>query len=221
MTGSEVVVDVAGQTLHLLPEKAAYWADQRTLLIADAHWGKAATFRSAGLPVPRGTTRDSLRRLDHILGRYDAPRIVFLGDLLHARQGRAKRTLDAVREWRETHAGVEMILVRGNHDRSAGDPPEELDIRCVDEPMDELPGFLLAHFPRHQAAGYSIAGHLHPAVRLIGKGRQRARLPCFWIQSSLAILPAFGDFTGAAVVEPSAGDRIFVVTGEEVLEIGR
>ncbi len=35
-------VDIAGERLVLLPERAAFWERASTLLVADAHWGKAA-----------------------------------------------------------------------------------------------------------------------------------------------------------------------------------
>ena len=82
------VADIAGEQLVLLPERAAYWRRVQTLLVADPHFGKAAAFRAAGVPVPRGTTTGSLARLDAALARTGATRIVFLGDFLHARVGR-------------------------------------------------------------------------------------------------------------------------------------
>jgi metallophosphoesterase superfamily enzyme len=65
-----------------------------------------------------------------------------------------------------------------------------------------------------------LAGHLHPAVALGGPGRQRERLPCFLFGPRRGILPAFGSFTGAATVRPTAGERVFVVAGDEVLQVG-
>jgi hypothetical protein len=82
----------------------------------------------------------------------------------------------------------------------------------------ELP-FVLAHHPDPSEAGYVLAGHVHPAVRLVGKGRQRERLPCFWFGAEVGVFPAFGDFTGAAVVQPAAGDRVFVLASDRVMEI--
>jgi DNA ligase-associated metallophosphoesterase len=212
-------VEIAGERLLLLPERAAFWERASTLLVADAHWGKAAAFRAGGIAVPGGTTAGGLARLTGALERTGARRLVFLGDLLHARDGRAPATLAAAREWRERHAAVEMLLVRGNHDRGAGDPPRELGIACVDPPLPEPP-FVLAHHPEPAAGGYVLAGHLHPGVRLAGAGRQRERLPCFWLGADVGVLPAFGDFTGLADVRPAPGDRVFVVAGSEVVEVG-
>ena len=211
-------VEVAGEALRLLPERAAYWERARTLLVADAHFGKAASFRALGVPVPGGTTLDGLRRLDAMLARTDARRIVFLGDYLHAKEGRAPATLDALARWHDQHPELDLLLVRGNHDRGAGDPPRESGVRCIDAPLVERP-FVLAHHPTVSRDGYVIAGHVHPAAYLEGPGRQRERLPCFWIAERGMVLPAFGDFTGLAEIEAKVGERVWVVAGGEVIEV--
>ena len=217
---SSAIADVAGERLVLLAERAAYWERARTLLVADPHFGKAAAFRAAGVPVPRGTTTGSLERLDSSLARTGATRIVFLGDFLHAREGREAETTRVVGEWRSRNAAVEMLLVRGNHDVRAGDPGPEIDIRCVDGSVNEPP-FVFTHEPAVSDAGYVICGHVHPGVRLTGPGRESARLPCFWVQPRTAVLPAFGEFTGLADIPVDPGDRVWVVADSLVLPVGQ
>jgi uncharacterized protein len=134
------------------------------------------------------------------------------------RSGRAAQTLASLAAWRAAHPALDVLLVRGNHDRHAGDPPPELRIRAVDEPLTAAP-FVLAHHPRRSPAGYVLAGHLHPAVKLRGIGRQREVLPCFHFGPEVGVLPSFGDFTGAARIVPAEGDRVFVVAGAEVLAV--
>lgn len=215
----DCTAEVAGERLVLMPERAAWWARTGTLLIADPHWGKAAAFRASAIPVPRGTTSEGLTRLDRAIARTGAVRIVFLGDYLHARDGRAPETLRLLADWKLLHPLLELVLVRGNHDRHAGDPPAELGVRCVDAPLLEKP-FVLAHHPAVSSDGYVIAGHLHPGAPLIGPGRMRERLPCFWFGRACGVLPAFGEFTGLADVMAQSGDRVFAVATDEVIEIG-
>ena len=210
-------IDVIGEEVVLLPERALFWPRAATLLVADAHIGKAAAFRALGVPVPRGTTLGAMARLDTLLDRTSASRIIFLGDLLHAREGRAPETVRALAEWRERHSAIEMLLVRGNHDRHAGDPPGEVAIECLDAPLLEPP-FAFVHHPRAVPDHYAIAGHLHPAAVMTGPARQRERLACFWLGADVAVLPAFGDFTGVADVSAGPGDRVFVIAGEQVLQ---
>lgn len=225
MSGPEAVVvsrdarcTVRGEELVLLAERAIFWRRADTLLIADPHFGKAATFRSAGVPVPAGTTEGTLARIDAALARTGASRLVFLGDFLHAREGRSEATVRALGAWRELHAALDVVLVRGNHDRRAGDPPAELRVECVDAPVLEQP-FAFAHHPEEVAGTYALTGHLHPGATMVGRGRQRVRLPCFWFCGRWAVLPAFGEFTGLAHIDPSPGDQLFVIAGDEVREV--
>jgi DNA ligase-associated metallophosphoesterase len=216
---AELETEVAGERVVLLPERALYHPRSGALLVADPHWGKAAAFRAAGVPVPGGTTTEGLARLTRALERSGAARLVILGDLFHAREGKSPATLAAARAWRERHASLPVTLIRGNHDRHAGDPPGELRIDCCDPPCLEPP-FVLAHHPFDSPHGYVLAGHVHPSVTLRGVGRQRERLPCFHLGERRGILPAFGEFTGTADVAVSPGDRVYVVAGERVIQIG-
>lgn len=215
---SDAHVHIAGEDLTLLPERAIWWAAQKTLLVADPHFGKAATFRALGVPVPRGTTTGTLARLDAVIERTMPAHLVFLGDFLHAAEGRDAETLRVLNDWRRKHSALEMTLVRGNHDARAGDPPRELEIRCTTAPMSASP-FVLDHHPRTSEAGYVLCGHIHPAVTLTGIGRQHSRLPCFWFGKQVGVLPAFGEFTGVAEAEVEAGDQVFVVAGDAVLSV--
>ncbi|MDX1530173.1 MAG: ligase-associated DNA damage response endonuclease PdeM [Rhodothermales bacterium] len=210
---------VAGETLALLPERAAYWAARGTLLVADVHVGKAATLRAAGAPIPGGTTTADLARLGRAVERTGATRVVVLGDLFHARAGRrAEPTLAAFRRWRERHADLDLLLVRGNHDVHAGDPPAELGIGVVEEPHAEGP-FVWRHVPEPDERGYVVAGHLHPAVALHGAGGERVTLACFHFGARVGLLPAFGSTTGTLVVRAARQDRVYVVTDDEVVAV--
>ncbi|HUR94478.1 MAG TPA: ligase-associated DNA damage response endonuclease PdeM [Gemmatimonadales bacterium] len=212
-------VRLAGEDVLLLPERALFWPRAGTLIAADFHWGKGATFRAAGIPIPGGATRDDLERLDAALLRTCARRLIVLGDLFHARAGRiATRTLSELRRWRNERAELEIMLVRGNHDRHAGDPPDDLRINCINAPSF-VPPFVLRHEPDGTAGRYTLSGHLHPGVVLAGPGLQRERLPCFWLTPRTTILPAFGGFTGLAIVTPAPEDRVFVIADDEVVPV--
>lgn len=214
---------IAGQTLHLAPERAAWWVEGRTLLIADAHFGKDATFRAHGIPVPHGATLDNLARLDVLIARWPVERIVFLGDFLHARESKAAVVVDALARWRAGHPAIAMTLVRGNHDSRAGDPPAHLGIEVVDESHVVGP-FSMRHHPVPCEHGYVLAGHLHPGFRLQGRTGD-LRLPCFWFGheagSRVGVLPAFGAFTGTWIVDALPDDRVFVVSPDAVHAVAR
>jgi DNA ligase-associated metallophosphoesterase len=209
---------VAGEDFLLLPERAVYWPARRTLFVADYHLGKAASFRSAGIALPAGTTSETVERLDRAVERHGAHHVVFLGDFLHSAAGRAPRTLARFARWRDARRELELTLVRGNHDARAGDPPAEWGMRTIDA-GERLGPFVLNHEPgAARAGGYALAGHVHPAVRLSGEG-ESLRLPCFWFAARYGVLPAFGAFTGCAVVRPRPGDQVFVIADGEVLGV--
>jgi DNA ligase-associated metallophosphoesterase len=206
---------IADTELWLLADKAVYWPEEETLLIADAHFGKAAAYRKLGQPVPQGTTQANLRRLDALLQRHPCKRLIFLGDFLHAPQSHAATTLGALHEWRGKHASLTITLIRGNHDRRAGDPPASLCIDVAAEPS-LLGPFALQHEPQPHSNRLVLAGHLHPTFQLSGRGRQSLRLPCFCVDAAMMLLPAFGAFTGGMNIARVAGRRIFVVGDEGV-----
>ena len=208
-------ITVAGAPLRLLHRRAAFLPDAGTLLVADAHIGKAHSFRRLGVPVPGGTTAEALHKVSALLAETGARRIVFLGDLLHSARGRSNAIAAEVGAWRERHAAVELTLVRGNHDRHAGDPPREWRVDCIDEPLRLAP-FALVHHPLPVPGAYALAGHLHPAAVLNGRARDRLRLPCFHFGSAVGVLPAFGPFTGMQVLPRLPGDRVFVIADDTV-----
>ena len=211
-------IRLEAQTLWLLPEMAAWHADSRTLFVADLHLGKSATFRARGLPVPSGTTQENLQRLAALVREHAAARVVFLGDLLHSKHAQRAAAIAPLHAWREAHAALRCVLVRGNHDSHAGDPPAALGFEIVDEPwpVDGAAGLVGCHHPQRTAAGSVLAGHWHPAVTLRGPARDHQRLACFCLVDQLLVLPAFGAFTGSSPQSPPPGSICYPVGGGRV-----
>ena len=207
----------SGHDFNLLAERALHWIDQSALIIADAHFGKAASFRAAGVPVPAGTTSANLQQLDRALRISAAERLIILGDFLHARDGRSDSTMSLLEKWRLHHANLHIVLVRGNHDQHAGDPPADWRVQCVDEPWLHA-GMALCHEPCLHKRCPVIAGHVHPCVRLHDVDGSGHRASCFLFRKRQVIMPAFGSFTGAHLIRAQRGDRVFVVGPDEVVE---
>lgn len=211
----QLALKITGCEVLLLADKAFYWSEQKLLCVADVHFGKAAAYRALGQPVPHGTTAANLLHLDVLLAQYPTNTLIFLGDFLHAPNSHSAATIAAVREWRRRHAGLACVLIRGNHDLRAGDPPADMGIEIFTEPLLFGP-FALRHTPAVHAGRHVIAGHLHPVFQLHGKARQRLRLPCFHSTDEMTILPSFGAFTGGYPIQPQLGSRIFVTDGTGV-----
>lgn len=211
-------IEIAGEDMELHAARAMYWQRRQTLFIADLHLGKTASFRSAAIPLPGGTTRDDLKRLSTLIMKTGAKKLVVLGDFFHHQSGRVAQLERLFMDWRENHGELEITVIRGNHDLHAGRPPAAWRIECCEEPLIQAP-FSLQHHPEPAAGHYVLCGHLHPGVKLFGPARQRARVPCFFIGRNLAMLPAFGRFTGLAIIVPEPADRIYALAEDEIIAI--
>jgi DNA ligase-associated metallophosphoesterase len=209
---------LAGEAVELHAERALFWRRERTLFVADVHLGKAAAFRAGGVALPRGTTSSDLARLASLVARTGAQRLVVLGDFIHAADARVDAIDSAFRGWRETHRSLHVTIVRGNHDLRAGDPPPDWNVQVVDAPHPLAP-FLACHEPDVPRTGYALCGHVHPGVLLAGRAGDSVRLPCFVIGRRHALLPAFGAFTGLALVRPREDERIVAIASSRLFEL--
>lgn len=213
-----LTIDIHGHALVLSAERAAFDPVSKSLFVADVHLGKDAVFRARGIPVPAGSTRETLARLDALIATHLPESIVFLGDLLHARESHALETLTALRAWRSKHRTLGLVLVEGNHDRHAGALSAEFDVVTVVEPYRFGP-WALCHHPQVVDDAYVLAGHEHPAFRLSTRF-ESVRLPCFRFGAHTGVLPAFGEFTGGFNVNQTRVlDAVYVVAGERVLSV--
>lgn len=200
-------VEVAGELVRLHADRALVW--RGTAFVADVHWGKSATFRAHGLPVPDGELDEDLARLAAIAREVD--RIVVLGDLVHHRVPPSVR--ERVADWRR-QVRVPFALVRGNHDRHEGVLPAEWDIADLGAVLDEGP-FRFVHVPIVAPGRFVWAGHLHPGVHL-GAG---LRLAAFHLTPELGVLPAFGRFTGSKGLRAEPGHRVYAVGEGQVFAV--
>lgn len=190
--GDSVQLQLAGETVELLGERALYRPAHRALLIADLHLGKADVFRRAGIGLPAGGTAHDLERLDALLAHRDVQALWILGDLLHGPAPRAAwhRRWSA---WREQHCALRVIAIRGNHDRALAGA--DLHIEAAGEQVEDGP-FVLRHDPLPHPTRHVLCGHLHPLAKLPGVSR---RWPVFWLRERVTILPAFSQFTAGIV----------------------
>ena len=213
-----------GHAMWLLPGRALWWPEKSMLVVSDLHLAKAEHFRSKGLAVPPTVDQQTLSELTGLL-RDLAPRtLLFLGDLFHSVPNRA---WDDFQAWLrdELASGLDSaVLVRGNHDRANEETYERMGMTVVDSWQGD--GVVFTHEPDDplpRGTRIHVCGHVHPAVRLRGSGRQSERVACF-VESSTGCdagwrltMPAFGAFTGTHVIEPRRGSEVYVVAGSEVL----
>lgn len=205
------------QTLLLLPEKAIYWQEEKTLIIADIHLGKVGHFRKAGIGIPKQIEQEDLALISDLIDEYKPGKIIFLGDLFHSDMN---NDWDWLVMWRSMFKKIDMILVVGNHDILNKKFYADLNFELYD--ILSIGPFLFSHEPLKSkdlpdSDEYVICGHIHPGVTLKGGGRQMLTLPCFHFGAKQAIIPAFGKFTGKVCVKNVKGDKVFAVLKNKVI----
>src|SRR5688572_23724595 len=207
-------IDVVGEQMALLPQKALYWKKYKILLMADLHLGKINHFRKSGIAVPSKANDHNLELLIEVIRHSEPERIICLGDLFHSHYNPEWEVFGEVVKH---FTGISFELVMGNHDIMSERQYERKGIRVYDDLI--IDSFLLTHhpmeeFPEHL---YNLAGHIHPGVSLVGRGRQSLTLPCFYFGSRQGFLPAFGMFTGLARIAPKKDDKVFVVADNKIM----
>lgn len=208
------------QTLLLLPQKAIFWKDQQTLILADVHLGKTTHFRKAGIAVPNPVSHKDLDVLSQLIEAHRPEKIIFLGDLFHSDKN---SEWDLFASWRRKYQSLSMILIKGNHDIIKGNHFKELDIDVVEELL--IQPFRMAHHPLKKEEimpvneAYTLCGHIHPGVFLRGKGGDTAIISCFSFGAFQAILPSFGKFTGRIAVRHQETDRVFGILNDKVIAL--
>lgn len=213
----EMHIDVAGERLILDVNRAIWWSQAKSLLLADVHFGKGSVLRQSGIAVPTGQTATDLERLDRLIERFQPHEILVLGDLVHGRTAIDARWVQQVNEWRQRHRAVAMRLIAGNHDRHFD--PEHLGFEAISHSLQVGP-FVLSHEPIPCDNGYVLAGHVHPGIS-VRDGWRRHRLPAFRFGMDTAVLPAFGSLTGLHEYSPAEGERIIAVTPAGLLDVSR
>lgn len=209
-------MEFAGEEWMLTPQRAMVWLRRKTLIIADPHFGKASLFREAGVPVPKGTTSHDLAALTQLIEQHSPERLLVLGDFFHGKASRQDSTLGAITHWRSRHASLAIEVIRGNHDRHAGDPCDEWNMTCLNGPVRE-DAVAFCHEPCEVKDAGVICGHVHPAVTLADFDGSKTKIPCFFIDEKLMILPAFGRFTGTHPVKPTETSRIYIAAAGKVI----
>lgn len=218
MNARAVPLDLGGERLLLLPDRAVAWPARRTLLIADLHLGKGEILRRHGIPVPRGGTGQDLARIDRLLGDTGSRRLLVLGDLVHGPGPAQAAWRQRLAAWRAGRPGLELAVVGGNHDRHGA-----LDGLGFTElgPVRTEPPFEFSHAPGAGPPGdgrVRLCGHLHP-VLATRDDAGRLRVPVFWLRGDTLVLPAFGALTGGHAVSADSGDRLWAALDEAVLPL--
>ncbi len=217
------LVGVMGVVLEAFREGALWWADERLLAVADLHFEKGSAFARRGQMLPPYDTGETLARLAALVEALKPKTLVALGDSFHDDDGAHRLAPGDRAALAALQAGRDWIWIAGNHDSAL---PATLDGQHLD--ALSLGPLTFRHEPAAGEADGEIAGHLHPAARVVGRGRS-VRRRCFAGDGYRLILPAFGAYAGGLDVRDpafaglfrAASFRAFVLGDDGVYPVGR
>ncbi len=196
------VITIAGEHLLADPSGALWHEGARALVVADLHFEKGSAYAARGQFLPPYDTAATLARLAALILRYAPKLVIALGDSFHdARAGERMAACD-FQALSALMQGRQWIWIAGNHDPAIPSGLGEL--------QDEFGtgSLTFRHEPREGESHGEIAGHLHPAARVVSpSGSLRRR--CFVSDGIRCILPAFGAFTGGLNIRDKAFAPLF------------
>jgi putative SbcD/Mre11-related phosphoesterase len=193
--------------------RALYIAQRRTLVIADIHWGYADSHRQQGNLLPLWGNEETALRLRTLLDKYAPKRMVWLGDSLHT--SKASEAAEAFLS--ELPAGLEVIVIRGNHDRSWS---------RADTDEFRMGDYSMHHGDRTRPARNGVTeiiGHIHPAFSWSDGAGMRLKVPVLVEEENRLILPAFSDWSSGAAwnnkVQP--GEKLWLISSRRIFSLPR
>jgi metallophosphoesterase superfamily enzyme len=195
-----------------LDSRLAVWlAADRVLVMADLHWGYAASHRAQGNLLPSWGDEEIARRLHALIAAYQPAELIWLGDIVHTAAG------GPAAEAFISKSPVPITLVAGNHDRR-WQPARERHLRR---------GRLFFHHGDREetvpAGCLEVIGHHHPAVGWDDGAGGRLKLPALVASPRRLVLPAFSPWAaGAPWSDPLADDETLWAIGRgRILPLGR
>lgn len=194
VNGTAVRCDCAG--VMLVP-------DSSLLVVSDLHLEKGAAFARRGMMLPPYDTAATLARLTTLVSCYNPRMVISLGDSFHDRSG-SRMLPEVYREaLKALQRGRDWIWIEGNHDPERPPGLEGAWAREV-----HLEHLVFRHEPVSGAANGEIAGHLHPAARVVRRGKA-VRRACFASDGKRLLMPAFGATTGGLELRHPAMRGLF------------
>lgn len=208
-------ISISGERVTLLPERALYWPAQKSVVVADLHWGKSETFHQFGIPIPSALFDDDLNRLAAVIEQTGAEQVIVLGDLIHGKKGLTAEVVERLTRWRKDNP-VKFLVAEGNHDRALKSVAKVWNLQLRDE--FAVGPFTFRHEPKPTDTSFTWCGHLQPTYVIVSGG-EALRLPCFHLSKNRGIVPSFSSFTRGLKLAKRPGDRVFVVAPNSVQEV--
>jgi uncharacterized protein len=209
-------------------DRTMFWEEEKALIVSDLHFGKTGHFRKSGIAVPATVYKEDLQRLVEQIQYFQPKQLIIVGDMFHSH---ANRELEFFLKWRSDLPGINIRLIKGNHDilkvgwyAEAGieisPQTHTVDqfhfVHDITDHISSKEGF---DVNTRSENSYFFSGHIHPGIRIHGAGKQSLCFPCFYFGKKFAVLPAFSRFTGVAIIYPEAEEQVFAIVHRELIQL--
>ncbi|MBI1292013.1 hypothetical protein GC173_12345 [bacterium] len=210
---------LADQTFELLPQRALFWFEQRTLVISDPLFSRSTAFPSADVPYPNTAKASALNRLTTLLNFFEPELLIILGDVLDPADAEDPELQEGLIYWRRQFSETSFFRIH-NGVASSRDFLEDFQLKESRESQHLAP--FEFHLAKVASKGFVIAGRPHPALKFLDRREGTGvKASCFHLQSASLTLPGFCSAASAtaASISPKDGDRVFIIGPNEVVEI--
>lgn len=200
---TETHLCVAGEILTPLSSGALWWPAQRVLIVSDLHLEKGSSYARRGQMLPPYDTGATLSLVEKACCALQPERVISLGDSFHDRSAELRLSQEDTARICALTEAYDWVWVEGNHDP---DPPKYLGGRA--NKVLRMGALVFRHEPTGERG--EVAGHLHPAVKVVSKTGRAVRKRCFVSDGARTIMPAMGAFAGGLNVLDDAFKSVFL-----------
>lgn len=205
-----------------LDSRRALWIESVGLLVvADLHWGYAASHQACGNLLPLWGDAELAGQLRGLIHDYRPAEMLWLGDSLHTLAGCAP----AEAFLRENV--VATTILPGNHDRGWNLGADRGTTHRGTSPATATRGnFFFHHGHVAQAMppeSLEIIGHHHPALSWWDGAGGRLKLPGLVASSRRLILPAFSPWASGSPWNDLLGEdeTLFAIGSKRIFAVSR
>ncbi len=209
---------ILNNSFLLSVDRCIFWAEEKTLILSDLHLGKSGHFRKSGIAIPQAVFKEDMQRLVTLIQLHKPRQLIIIGDMFHSHSNKEH---DFFLKWRQDFSTLPIHLIKGNHDILKTSWYQLADITLHTCQL-QIGDFVFVHDFNDctiTEKGYIFSGHIHPGITVRGAGKQSLHFPCFYFSKNYAVLPAFSKFTGTFTIEPKAGENVFALVQQSIVQI--
>lgn len=204
-----MLIEIEGEEMELLPERAIFWPAMELLLIADIGWVfTKKTVIASGL--------EELEHIKEVVQKKSVKRVLLLGDV--APEGRSfdKELLVEIKIWSQ-NLRCPFYIAFPKTPYISIEEAKGYGVAAWADPLI-IPPFAFSKDPHENDKYFTFSGHVHPQI-VLKKGKDRVFFPCFQVKQHQAILPSFTDDAAPQAISWTSEERIFAIDGSTIISI--